>query len=198
MFPRQSPASLVFMPSDGGGGNRTRARFPRHAPPALFTRHRGLARHIVQGYFLPGAERQDIHQEADIGLWIAARIWDPNRGAAFKTYASLIITRRLNTLVKAALAAKHRPLDQAVRVTPSPGGQVAVTDELADPTADPHRVVVARDTLARLSAAIADLTPLERDALTRMLNGHPHVGGRDKQIDNAVTRARDKLRKVAA
>lgn len=38
----------------------------------------------------------------------------------------------------------------------------------------------------------------ERQALALTLNGHPHAGGRDNQIDNAASRARAKLRKAAA
>ena len=34
----------------------------------LWSRNRGLARSIAAGYFWPGAERQDIVQEAEIGL----------------------------------------------------------------------------------------------------------------------------------
>lgn len=61
---------------------------------------------------------------------------------------------------------------------------------------DTERVVVARETLARMVAAVAGLSPLEREALARVANGDPYSG--EKSIDNALVRARHKLRKAAA
>ena len=61
---------------------------------------------------------------------------------------------------------------------------------------DTERVVVARDTLARLVAALEHLSPLERAAVARAANGERYAG--EKNIDNALTRARIKLRKAAA
>lgn len=164
--------------------------------PALFTRHRGLARSIADGYFWAGAERQDILQEAEIGLWIAARNWDPDGRASFKSFASLVIRRRLSTLVRAALADIRGPLDGAARVATSEEGDTCDLVDLLPGPHDTERVVVGRDTLARVTAALEQLTPLERLAVARAANGERYAG--DKSIDNALARARVKLRKAAA
>lgn len=164
--------------------------------PALFTRHRGLARSIADGYFWAGAEKQDIRQEAEIGLWIACRNWDPGGDASFRTFAALVIRHRLNDLLRSALRQRQRPLNEALQGTVGDDGELLV--ELVPSELDTERVVVARDTLARMVAAVEGLSGLERQALALTLNGHPHAGGRDKQIDNAASRARAKLRKAAA
>jgi RNA polymerase sporulation-specific sigma factor len=164
--------------------------------PSLWTKHRWLARHHADQYTLPGAERQDVRQEADIALWIACRSFDPDRGAAFKTFASLVITRRLATLVKAALAAKHQPLNDSLRVATNLDDE---TDRLVELLPGPHdteRVVVMRDTLTRLTIAVSQLTPLERAAVAHAANGERYAD--DKSVDNALTRSRAKLRKAVA
>jgi len=162
----------------------------------LWSRNRGLARSIAAGYFWPGAERQDIVQEAEIGLWIAARAWDPAGTATFKTFAALVIHRRLTTLLKSALRERQRALNEAMRAVVNDDGDEVALVELVPDQFDTERVVVARDTLARLVAALEHLSPLERAAVARAANGERYAG--EKNIDNALTRARIKLRKAAA
>jgi hypothetical protein len=41
--------------------------------PALWTKHRHIARIEASEWHLPGSERQDVEQEALIALWQAAR-----------------------------------------------------------------------------------------------------------------------------
>ena len=164
--------------------------------PALWQRNRGLARSIADGYFWAGAERQDILQEAEIGLWIAARNWDPDGTANFKTFAALVIRRRLNTLLKSALRERQRPLNEAMRGAVNEDGEEIPLVELLPFPHDTERVVVGRDTLARVTAALDQLSPLEREAVARAANGERYVG--EKSIDNALARARVKLRKAAA
>lgn len=164
--------------------------------PALFTRHRGLARSIADGYFWAGAEKQDIRQEAEIGLWIACRNWDPAGGASFRTFADMVVRRRLVTMLQVALREKHRPLNEALTGTVGVDDGAELLVELLPSALDTERVVVARETLARMVAAVAGLSELEREALARVANGDPYAG--EKSIDNAAVRARDKLRKAAA
>lgn len=162
--------------------------------PALWQRNRGLARSIADGYFWGGAERQDIIQEAEIGLWIAARAWNPNGAATFKTFAALVIRRRLNALLRSALRERQRALNEAL--TGGVGEDNTLLVELVAAPHDVERVVVARDRLDRLTEAVGRLSPLEREAVARAANGEPYVGV--KSLDNALTRARAKIRKAAA
>lgn len=177
-------------PADHGGRRVTRA--------ALYTKHRPLARYIAQDYFLPGSERQDVEQECDIGLWIATGDWDPEGGASFKTFANLVIRRRLSSLVVAALRHKHEPLTRSLRTTTLEDGgdleEVAIVDTLAGGR-DPLELVVARETFDRLCEAASRLSAAEREALQLLVDGTPYPG--DKRMDNAVQRTRRKLRAAA-
>jgi RNA polymerase sporulation-specific sigma factor len=163
---------------------------------ALWTNHRSLATEIAKSYWLPGSERQDVEQEALIGLWVAARTFDPARNVKFKTFASVVIRRRLATLLRLALVDKRGPLNTAIRVVPNSDGElVDITDHLSRDIDSVERIVVGRETLDRLVVAAARLSPLERHALSVIVNGDPYRD--DKQVNNAAARARAKLRQTA-
>lgn len=146
------------------------------AAPSLWTNHRKLALVIANRYYLPGQERQDVEQEALIGLWIAARGYQPERGP-FKPWASTVIHRRLKTLVAQANCGKNRILTFA--------------DRDYEPPAIDMR---AGERLGLIVAALDTLSELERRALANSLNGLP-IGS--KSADNALQRARTKLRQAA-
>lgn len=161
---------------------------------ALWTQHRRLALGIAHEYRLPGADRDDVQQEALIALWVATGLWDSEKGA-FPAFARLVVRRRLSTLLRAALAAKHEPLTRSLRYTRDADGvEEAVIDTLSDGH-DTETVVVARETLERVVAAVAALSEKQRSAIALLLNGEPVTA--DKSVDNALWRARGKLREAA-
>ena len=166
---------------------------------ALLMKHSALAYAVAAEFYLPGAERQDVEQEALIGLWYAALEWKRDRGASFPTFARLVIRRRLVTVLRAALRRRHEPLNDAFSLTAradnvtaqADNDDIAIIDTLAGGR-DPYEVVVLREAFERLAAAVASLSELERTALAVTVTdaGYTH----DKQLDNAVFRARHKLR----
>lgn len=112
--------------------------------PALWTKHRQIAYGVANQYFLQGADREDVEQEALVALWLAARDYDPARGP-FKPYAALWVHRRLQDKVKAAGRLKHRQLTFAVSL-----------DDVApieDPKLDVPRAVEARERLREAAAS---------------------------------------------
>lgn len=164
--------------------------------PATWLRHRPLARRIAREFYLPGADRQDVEQEALIGLWDAAQRF--NGHGEFRLFAAMVIRRRLASVLRAALAEKHLPLTRAVRVAADDdtGRTVAYVELLpAGDEHDPERVLLAREQWERLRAATATLTPVEREALELAVAGEPYA--QSKRLDNAVVRARRKLREAA-
>ena len=146
---------------------------------ALWTKHRRLAYAIANKYFLPGQEREDVQQEALIGLWIAARDFDPARGR-FAPFAGMVIHRRLKTLVTRANTMKHRVLTDASRN----GLELAGVDVTV-------ATVVGREELELVCAGLRDLTELERDAVFAYVGGT--YDSKDKRVENALTRARAKV-----
>jgi RNA polymerase sigma factor (sigma-70 family) len=119
---------------------------------ALYTSHIGIAVTIAQDYRLAGAGQDDVHQEARIGLWIAARQYDPNRGVPFRSFAGMVIRRRLQDKVGAANARKHRLLTDAHREALVEGQPVPILDTLVDP----HGLEELVERRERLRQAIAD------------------------------------------
>lgn len=173
-----------------------------------------LARRIASEFFLPGAEREDVEQEAALALLAAAKSYRPELGVPFEAFAKLVIRRRLKTAVRLSHGLKHRALNESLRsaaaVGDDAGDVVELVDTLPSPGADPALIVPAREeALALLDAIAEDLTPLERRVLIGYANGSsyrelstliddvPRKGARGadplKTIDNAIARARRKL-----
>lgn len=105
---------------------------------ALYEKHTGLADAIAREWFLPGADMDDVHQEARVALWIATATWKPEKGLKFRTYARHAIKADLRDKVQSANRHKHRVLTDADR------------DELQlslIETAPLERTVIARERL---------------------------------------------------
>ena len=68
--------------------------------------------------------------------------WRPGAGRSFRSFAQLVIRRRLSELVRGALREKHRPLSEAARVAYNDRGElVPALDLVADRQADVHETV---------------------------------------------------------
>ena len=85
----------------------------------LIDRYRRFARSKSRGYFLVGADADDVEQEALIGLYKSVRDFRPDSGASFRAFAELCITRQIITAIKAATRQKHQPLNRSVPIAPT-------------------------------------------------------------------------------
>src|SRR5687768_14651936 len=127
----------------------------------LLDRYRRFARAKARGYFLVGADSDDIEQEGLIGLYKAARDFRSDRQASFRAFAELCITRQVITAVKTATRQKHQPLNQYVSISGSrssddaPASDRVVEDLLDDsPSSDPADQVVSGERLDNLRSAM--------------------------------------------
>lgn len=159
-----------------------------------------MARRISREFYFPGGDRDDVEQEALIALWIASRDYEPDRGT-FKAFATLVIRRRLASCLKTAGRDKHRPLNLSVRTMVDPDG--GETRPIAEILPHLHQVVdvaEGREQLALLTAAIeTDLTDFERECVLGIASGYDYLDlGPYKKVDNALFRARKKLRRALA
>lgn len=154
------------------------------AAPSLFVAHRHLAESEARAWFLPGADAEDVRQEALVALWEAARAFDPVLEVPFTAFARLVIRRRLRDAVRRANGGNHRILTDAVRNHDVPTSH----DEVFE----------ARAQLRALASAYQDLSPLEQRSLSAITSGRPaSTVGTARQVDNAVQRARRKLKATA-
>ena len=77
----------------------------------IFERYRELIQSKASRFFVIGAEKDDIVQEANIGLYKAIQSFDLEKENSFKTFANLCIERQLITTIKSSNRQKHIPLN---------------------------------------------------------------------------------------
>jgi RNA polymerase sporulation-specific sigma factor len=173
---------------------------------ALLNRYRRFARSKARSYFLVGADRDDVEQEAMIGLYKAARDFRPEHEAAFRAFADLCITRQIITAVKTATRHKHQALNRYVSISADrPGddpGQPTLEERLHvdRPTGDPAERVVAAERYVAMRRRLAEvLSGFEVEVLSLYAEGRSyqeigeHLDRHVKSIDNAVQRIKRKL-----
>ncbi|MEY2475080.1 MAG: polymerase sporulation-specific sigma factor [Actinomycetota bacterium] len=171
----------------------------------LLERYRRFARAKARGYFLIGADSDDIEQEGMIGLYKAARDFRPERQASFRAFAELCITRQVITAIKTATRQKHQPLNQYVSISGVRGsddpGERSVEVLLDDHCMpDPADEVVSNERMDNMRRSMAEmLSGLEVDVLRLYVEGKSyqeigdHLGRHVKSIDNALQRIKRKL-----
>ncbi len=175
------------------------------AADLLLARYKDTVRIKARLYYILGADRDDVVQEGMIGLFKAIESYDPSRGASFRTYAELCISRRILTAVRSAGRKKNSPLNDALSLdTPvydaddSPTlGESLSAGSAGDPEADFIFRELSENLLSEDSRL---LSPLERQVLALLLEGMDYrsiaagLGKSPKQTDNAIQRIRTKLR----
>lgn len=174
---------------------------------ALAHRHRKLIHGIASRYYFAGADREDVHQEALLGLFHACEAFDFSGRAKFSTFAGLCIERYVITALKASQRLKHRALNESISLTaPTGDNDSTLTDVLPcnQPTTD--ELVEQRQQLAALVDRLPkQLTEIEQTVLARRLGGATLRESGDglgwaqspqKTADNALCRIRRKAHDV--
>lgn len=137
--------------------------------------------------------RNDLIQEGMIGLLSAVYGYSEHGGAGFKTYAAACISNSISRAVGKQSAKKHMPLNTYVPIDE--------IDEATDVSTDPQVLLNMQDGIAELSELInSELSELERETLRLHTAGQGNsviaeaLGVSEKSVDNALQRARRKLR----
>jgi RNA polymerase sigma factor (sigma-70 family) len=184
------------MTAAGSSGPAGR-KVPRLGEAELLIRYRLIAYRVAREFFIPGSDRDDVEQEAMLGLLCGIRTYDPGRGPLVP-HLNAAARQWMRSAIKQANRVKHRPLQSAVREGFAGDGElVAIADLIVDPRVGGE--LEARESLRQILAALPSLSPAEREALAFALNGgsYTHDGLKDKRVDNALQRARQKLRAAA-
>jgi RNA polymerase sigma factor (sigma-70 family) len=176
-------------------------RNDRQAQNELVRRYEPLVQATVRRMRLPQrVDREDIVQEARLGVWDAIVAWSPGRAgrATFAGFAARCVFYRVLAALNRAGRQKHRIIDNACEFELSPGWRPARSQQLADP----ESLAETRELFAAVLAALPTLTHKERTVLAGMLNGRSRqeladeLGATKKAISLALRRARDKLLRV--
>lgn len=202
LLPPAQDSGLVTdaaLPADSSVGFASPSASPGRAAGAnpehyLVERWRPLAYAIASHYYLAGGDRDDVRQEALIGLVNGIRSWRTGHAASYSTFLALCIRRQIVTAVKTAARRKHVPLNTAMRgsVTVDDDEVVDLLDTLPAPQPDPYDALVLKTELRAVCDAVAAMTPLQRESVAVVANDLPYHG--NKSIDNGLQKARRKLR----
>lgn len=197
----------------GSGDDAAFRRLAEQMQPLIYS--------TTRRFYAPGLDRNDVHQAAMVGLWNACRDYDLEAGSSFASFAVMCIRRSVITAVKTATRGKHRIHTDALRLDRPLGEDAAddvgktFHDVVASREATMFERLEQRDRVRAIVAAIrTELTPLERESLVGFaFNGESYgeiegriaafdgdrpgrAAGPVKVVDNALVRARLKLRRV--
>jgi len=170
------------------------------AEEILLKRYTVVVKREVRYLFLVGAETEDLMQEAMIGLVKAIREYAPGNGVSFHTFATSCIRNQIRSAIRSANRMKHQPLNEYMSIYPdTDGAEEAIM--ITDDSADPEKRVLEQEDLRELEDKISKLlSSMERTVALLYLRGMSHseiagiLGKPERSVNNALTRARNKLR----
>lgn len=174
----------------------------------LLDKYKELVRIKANTMYMLGAERDDLIQEGMIGLVKAMRDYDPGRDASFATFAELCISRQMYNAVTASGRKKHSPLNSYVSFYTETGNDEDVkkrdlSEVLGTEGLNPENLLIDKENVKILENLIeTELSTFERQTLELSMTGIGYVeiakilGKDDKSTDNALQRARNKIKKA--
>jgi len=174
----------------------------------IYDRYKNMVRTKVSAMYMLGGDVQDLNQEGMIGLFKAVRDYDFGRDASFATFAHLCVERQIYNALKSSGRLKNMPLNEYVSLSAEKisedGDTKLLIDELVgDPKLEPEGSFISKENVDRINNLIDTiLTRTERDVFQLYITGLPTsrigaiLGMESKSADNALQRAKAKLRKA--
>ena len=154
----------------------------------IVSRYTGLVLALA-GKFSSSADYEELVSEGLDALIAAASGYDPERGC-FGSFAGVCVSNRMKNVVSRADRRNSRlsGLDD---------------EDIPDSSPTPEELVISRENAAEVTGRMKDLlSPLELRCIEGVILGMPYseiakrLSISVKSVDNAVTRARAKLRAV--
>lgn len=171
----------------------------------LINTYKNVVKARVRRFFLIGGDYEDLIQEGTIGLFKAIREYNPDRNNSFAAFAELCIQRQLYTSIKAANRKKHTPLNNSISLDMpiDEDSNKTASDRYTDQTVQsPDEILESEEKLSNINQIINTvLSPMEKIVINLYLEGLNYreiaqqMKKSDKSIDNALNRAKNKLRK---
>ncbi|RDZ05492.1 RNA polymerase sporulation sigma factor SigH [Priestia megaterium] len=161
----------------------------------------------VKRYFLVGGDREDLLQEARLGLYKAARDFKAEGISSFRGFTDLCITRQLITAIKASARQKHSLLNNALslnipRNSKRLEGDLILMEMLPHPRAvSPEHATVEKENKREREQKLKEiLSPIEQDVFALYLKGQTYMQisqnlhPPQKAVDNALYRIKKKMK----
>lgn len=165
----------------------------------LMEKYKNMVSKKARTMFLIGGENDDLIQEGMIGLFKAVRDYQPDRDAAFQTFASICVDRQIYNAIQSSNRQKHQPLNSYISLSEQDGEN---EEHLGDNWGEnPESIIIDQENVQDLEQEItATLSPMENQVLEYYLAGNGYgeiaqiMGKTPKSIDNALQRIRIKIR----
>jgi RNA polymerase sporulation-specific sigma factor len=165
---------------------------------------------IVARFYIEGADRQDVLQEARIGFVKAVEDYREDGGMTFKNFAiNLCCKRHIITQINQALRKKYELHKKAIWLaTPIRSGdgeaEQTLEDFIQDTSIEPviDNILVKEENAEVTEMILRELTELEASIFLEYLEQKSYkqigesVGVSQKVVDNGLMRIRKKLKKV--
>lgn len=159
----------------------------------LILRYTGTVSLLSKKYFSSSLTEDDWFQEGMIGLLDAVRTFDSDGKAAFSTYACVCIRNRLNSSLKKANNSGNTPLN----------GSISFHDDFVPAAISPEEDYIKNENYRFFTASfLSRLSKTEQQVIRYYLVGFSYsetaknLGISEKSVDNALCRAKAKLKKA--
>lgn len=167
----------------------------------LLERYRSDVVRMAAGFASNAADAEDYAQEGMLGLLAAVTAYSQEHAAGFRTFAAVCIRNRMRNISKKEQTDKRTGGFLPDISLDDPENPTAET--LADSAETPEEIVLEKEHVSELYAQVADvLSKQEREIFWLSVSGasYDEIASRlqisAKSVDNAIQRARRKLRAV--
>lgn len=143
-------------------------------------------------FFMPGADRQDVEQEALVGLNQAVQTFDESYGRTLAEHIQMCMRNSVVRAVRAATRKKHQVLSQSVDFE-----DLHPSSLKSDPASEVEGKLLVESLITHLKS---QLSSFEISSLAARVKGSSvqeigqHFGVPSKKVENALFRARQKAK----
>lgn len=160
----------------------------------LLKQYKPLVIKIARRYFLVSGDIDDLIQEGMIGLYKAIIAYDDNKDASFLTFATLCVTRQLQSLIRKENAQKNFAFWELF------DNDLLENLDIPSNIENPEQRAISNQNLEYINSQIKLLlSNFELEVLQKYLKGYSYTqianeaGVNKKSVDNALARLRSKL-----
>ena len=166
----------------------------------IFSAFKSILQLKTKNYFFYGGDKEDVLQEAMIGLLKAINAYDETKNASFTTFAILCIKRQIITAIKSSNSGKNRILNMAMYSPETEDNSNIAYDTKSFNFYNPEEIYLSKERFRLLNQYLKNnLSKMENEIFEYMLSEMTYTEiakktGRDpKSVDNSIQRIKKKL-----